>query len=95
LELLLVEIIMTKKEEITHWSKSLHELMEAVYIDDEVYSLEDMQVIRNRLDDLIEQESFWTQRENPDKFLTELKNHVSWQANYMEKVFELWELKNA
>jgi len=82
-------------EEITKYTKSLHELLEACYIDEDVYELRDLEVMKDRLDELIEREDFWINRENPSRFLTELKNHVSWQANYMEKVFDLWEIKNS
>jgi hypothetical protein len=82
-------------EEIVKYTKNLHELLEACYIDEDVYELRDLQVMRDRLSELIEREGFWINRENPSKFLAELKNHVSWQANYMEKVFDLWEIKNS
>ena len=44
----------------------------------ESFSLQDKEIVRDRLDILTKQLAFWTQRDNQERFIYDLKDQIRW-----------------
>jgi len=61
--------------------KRLSELSQLVgkdIIDNESYSIEDLEAIRDRMTSLIVQLEFWIEQDNEERFCYELKDYLNW-----------------
>lgn len=55
-------------------------------IENESFSLEDKELLRERLCILIDQLSFWTQQDNLERFAYDLRDQINWIIqNFAEK----------
>jgi hypothetical protein len=44
--------------------------------------IDDLIEIKNKMENLIEQEEFWMKQENENRFVFELKNFLTWLSDY-------------
>ena len=74
-------------ENIDKLISDLHLVTDAVVEDDD-FGTEELSVIQVQMKNLIEQGEFWIEHNNPKRFIYDLKKHLIWMCDYMEKVIE-------
>ena len=47
-------------------------------LNNDSFSLEDKELIRDRLHDLLMQLAFWIEQDNEERFFYDLKDHIRW-----------------
>ena len=70
-------IIMDKRVYV----KRLAELSKLVgddIVDNDTFSVEDLEAIRDRMGSLISQLEFWIEQDNEERFCYELKDYLNW-----------------
>ena len=70
-------LIMDKKLYVKRLSE-LSQLVGKDIIDNESYSIEDLEAIRDRMTSLIVQLEFWIEQDNEERFCYELKDYLNW-----------------
>ena len=45
------------------------------------FEVEDLEEVQARMDDLISQLQFWTEQDNKERFIYELKGYINWVLN--------------
>jgi hypothetical protein len=47
-------------------------------LENPLFEVEDLERVQARMDDLIDQLQFWTEQDNKERFLYELKDYINW-----------------
>ena len=74
-------------ENIDKLIADLYSVTDAVLADDD-FGTEELVAIQDQMNILIKQGKFWMDNDNPKRFLYDLKDHLTWMCDYMEKVIE-------
>lgn len=70
-------LIMDKKSYVKKLSE-LSKLVGEDIVDNESFSIEDLEDIRDRMGSLIAQLEFWIEQDNEERFCYELKDYLNW-----------------
>lgn len=50
-------------------------------LNNDTFDVEDLELVRDRIDSLMEQLKFWINQDNSKRFCYDLKNHIQWMLD--------------
>ena len=69
--------------EVVELTQKIHQILDTA-IDEKYFGVQELECIQGQITDLIRQGVFWIQKENPQRFLYELKNFLKWLITFVE-----------
>ncbi len=60
---------------------SVNKLIAEDMLKNPAFQVEDLEEVQARMDDLISQLQFWTEQDNKERFIYELKDYINWVLN--------------
>ena len=64
-------------DEVVHLTEKIHEVLDTA-IDEKYFGVEELECVQGQMTDLIRQGAFWLQKDNPQRFVYDLKNFLKW-----------------
>ena len=65
------------ENEIVHLTAQLHKIIDTA-VEEGYFNVEELECIQGQMTDLIRQGVFWLEQENPQRFIYDLKNFLTW-----------------
>ena len=50
-------------------------------LNNDTFDVEDLELVRDRMDSLMDQLKFWIKQDNSERFCYDLKNHIQWMLD--------------
>jgi predicted RecA/RadA family phage recombinase len=70
-------------DEIVDLTKKIHQILDTA-IDEKYFGVDELECVQGQMTDLLRQGVFWLQKENPQRFIYDLKNFLTWLITFVE-----------
>ena len=72
-------------DEIVRLTRDLHKIIDSA-VSENYFGVQELEIIQDRMGNLIKQGMFWIEQDNPKRFIYDLKNFTLWLCEYCEQI---------
>ena len=74
---------MNEGDKIVDLTQKIQRILDTA-IDEKYFGMDELECVQGQITDLLRQGVFWLQKENPQRFVYELKNFLEWLITFVE-----------